>query len=208
MDYFYEVTPVNEIGLLNIGSRPTHRSREDHSKESVRAIPWVFGWAQSRHTLPAWYGIGTALARWRGTDPQRLATLRAMYRDWPFFRALLSNTQMSLFKAEMTIAAEYTRLSKHPDQARAIYRKIREEYQLTVLEVLEVAQLHDLLEENPPLALSLTRRNPYLDPLNHIQLTVIEHYRSLDLPEEEREVWRDPLLRTINAIAAGMRNTG
>ncbi len=208
MDYFYEVTPVNEIGLLNIGSRPTHRSREDRSKESVRAIPWVFGWAQSRHTLPAWYGIGTAIAHWRGGDPQRLTTLRAMYRDWPFFRALLSNTQMSLFKAEMTIAAEYTRLSKHPDQARAIYQKIREEYQLTVLEVLEVAQLHDLLEENPPLALSLTRRNPYLDPLNHIQLTVIERYRSPDLPAEGREVWCDPLLRTINAIAAGMRNTG
>ncbi len=208
MDYFYEVTPVSEIGLLNIGSRPSHRSREDRSKESVRAIPWVFGWAQSRHTLPAWYGIGTALASWRGDDPDRLETLRAMYRDWPFFRALLSNTQMSLFKGEMTIAAEYTRLSRHPEQAQAIYGRIREEYQRTVLEVLEVAGLHDLLEENPPLALSLTRRNPYLDPLNHIQLTVLERYRNPDLPEEEREVWRDPLLRTINAIAAGMRNTG
>jgi phosphoenolpyruvate carboxylase len=105
LDYFYEVTPVDAIALLNIGSRPSHRKKADRSLQSIRAIPWVFGWAQSRHTLPAWYGIGSAIERWRGSDLERLAKLQKMYEEWPFFRAILSNTQMSLFKAEMHIAS-------------------------------------------------------------------------------------------------------
>ena len=208
LDYFYEVCPVDEIGMLNIGSRPSHRSRANRSKESIRAIPWVFGWAQSRHTLPAWYGIGSALSEWRGSDPERLRRLRALYREWPYFRALLSNTQMALFKAQMDIAREYTQLAHDPERARAIYRRIRDEYQRTLGEVLAVADIGVLLEENPGLHLSLLRRDPYLDPLNHIQVTLLKRYRNGSLPEEERERWRDPLLRSINAIAAGMRNTG
>jgi len=208
LDYFYEATPVNEIGLLNIGSRPTHRKRQDRSKASIRAIPWVFGWAQARHTLPAWYGLGTALERWRGRDPERLARLQRMYREWPFFRALLSNTQMALFKADMDIAREYARLVQDPELAARVYGAVREEYRRTVTQVLHTADVAGLLEENPALALSLSRRNPYLDPLNHIQITLLARYRNPRLPAAERERWLDPLLRTINAIAAGMRNTG
>jgi phosphoenolpyruvate carboxylase len=207
-DYFYEVTPVTEIGLLNIGSRPSHRNRQDRSKSSIRAIPWVFGWAQSRHTLPAWYGLGTALEQWRQSDAARLATLQTMYQDWPFFRALLSNIQMSLFKGEMNIAREYTRLAVDRKAADTIFTKIHEEYRRTVTQVLNVCGVQLLLEESPSLGLSLYRRNPYIDPLNNIQVTLLARYRDSTLDEDQRERWLQPLLRSINAIASGMRNTG
>ena len=208
LDYFYEGTPVSEIGLMNIGSRPSHRKKGDRAKTSVRAIAWVFGWAQSRHTLPAWFGIGTALEQWRQNDPTRLAQLQKMYQQWPFFRALLSNTQMALFKAEPNIAKEYSELCVEKETGDRIYKMFREEYTRTVTQVLNITDSQQLLEENPVLEVSLTRRNPYLDPLNHIQLTLLKRYRDENLSEEERENWLNPLLRSINAIAAGMRNTG
>jgi phosphoenolpyruvate carboxylase len=207
-DYFYEVTPVSEIGLLNIGSRPSHRKQQDRSKYSIRAIPWVFGWAQSRHTLPAWYRLGTALETWRNDDPARLGRLQAMYQEWPFFRSLLGNIQMALSKGEMHIAREYTRLASDPETAERIYAKIREEYWRTVTQVLHICGAHQLLEENPALGLSLYRRNPYLDPLNNIQITLLSRYRNPNLTDEQRDRWLHPLLRSINAIASGMRNTG
>ncbi|ALP52452.1 phosphoenolpyruvate carboxylase [Candidatus Tenderia electrophaga] len=208
LDYFYEATPVNEIGMMNIGSRPSHRKQGDRSKDSVRAIAWVFGWAQARHTLPAWYGIGTALAQWADNDEQRIATLRQMNRQWPFFRALLSNTQMALFKADMRIAQEYAQLCLDSDTSATIYGHVRDEYRQTVDTVLTVTDSDHLLDESPGLALSLARRNPYLDPLNNIQITLLKRYRDERQPEQERNIWLDPLLRSINAIAAGMRNTG
>ncbi|GIX22552.1 MAG: phosphoenolpyruvate carboxylase [Gammaproteobacteria bacterium] len=207
-DYFYEATPVSEIGLLNIGSRPSHRKKTVRDKTSLRAIPWVFGWAQSRHTLPAWYGIGTALSEWAGSDPGRLETLKSMYREWPFFRALLSNTQLSLFKADMQIARSYAGLCQDKNLAERIWRDIAEEYALTVDRVLTVAALPHLLAETPELALSLSRREPYLDPLNQLQPILLRRFRNEALPEAERQRWLDPLLRSINAIATGMRNTG
>jgi phosphoenolpyruvate carboxylase len=208
LDYFYQATPINEIGQLNIGSRPSHRNKVDRSKNSIRAIAWVFGWAQSRHTLPAWYGIGAALQHWQGEDTRRLAQLQAMYRDWPFFRALLSNTQMALFKADMDIARDYAGLCEDVKLAERIYPVIQAEYECTVKEILKVAKSTTLLDENPPLALSLSRRNPYLDPLNAIQLTLLRRYRDPNISEATKDIWLMPLLRSINAIAAGMRNTG
>lgn len=208
LDYFYEATPVTEIGLLNIGSRPSHRKKQDRSKSSIRAIPWVFGWAQSRHTLPAWYGIGSALERYANEEDGNLETLQRMYRDWPFFRALLSNTQMSLAKAEMDIAREYTTLVEDQAMAAAVYARIREEHDRTLTMVKKVANIGCLLEETPTLALSLTRRDPYLDPLNHIQIKLLGRTRNEALAEQEQDRWLEPLLRSINAIASGMRNTG
>ncbi len=208
LDYFYECTPVSEIGLLNIGSRPSHRKKLDRSKSSIRAIPWVFGWAQSRHTLPAWYGIGSALRNFADQDDANLDKLRALYRDWPYFRAMLSNTQMSLAKAEMEIARQYVSLSEHPEQAQAIYRQIREEHDRTLEMVKKVSGIQVLLEEIPVLALSLSRRDPYLDPLNHIQVKLLGRVRDDNADDSERERWMEPLLRSINAIASGMRNTG
>jgi len=208
LDYFYEATPVSEIALMNIGSRPSHRKKSDRSKGSVRAIGWVFGWAQSRHTMPAWYGIGSALHKWANNSSERLHKLQEMYRDWPFFRSLLSNSQMALFKAQMHIAQTYVSLCLDQDSANNVYRLIRNEHERTVQNVLSVAKLPYLMAETPQLALSLSRRNPYLDPLNQIQLMLLQRYRDEGVSEEDREIWLDPLLRSINAIAAGMRNTG
>jgi len=206
-DYFYENTPVTEIGQLNIGSRPSHR-KVDRSKASIRAIPWVFGWAQSRHTLPAWYGIGSALQEFAQQDDGNLEKLRRMYRDWPYFRAMLSNTQMSLAKAEMDIAHEYTTLVEDQDMAGAVYRRIRQEHDTTLEMVTKVADIDCVLAENPTLALSLSRRDPYLDPLNHIQVKLLARVRDPKLGEQEQDRWLESLLRSINAIASGMRNTG
>ncbi len=207
IDYFYESTPVSEIGLLNIGSRPSHRKKADRSLGSIRAIPWVFGWAQSRHTLPAWYGIGSALQDFIGSQPDGLAQLQAMYREWPFFRSLLSNVQMALTKADMEIAEEYARLCDHPN-TMTVYRAIADEYALTVAGVKQVAQIESLLEDNQLLALSISRRRPYIDPINHIQVRMLKRYRSDAVWDSEQDTWLTPLKRSINAIAAGMRNTG
>ncbi len=207
LDYFYECTPLDAIALLNIGSRPSHRKQGDRTLSSIRAIPWVFGWGQSRHTLPAWFSIGEALERWRGNELDRLVKLQQMYQDWPYFRALLSNTQMALFKAEMHIAREYLSLAQDRTRAESIHTLIEREYERTCTQVLNVAGLRGLLEETPDLAHSLARRNAYLDPLNHIQVAVLGRYRN-ETDEAHREQWLDPLLRSINAIAAGMRNTG
>ncbi len=208
LDYFYEATPLNEIGLLNIGSRPSHRKKGDRSKSSVRAIAWVFSWAQSRHTLPAWFGIGTALESWRDNDPAQLAKLQQMYEEWPFFCALISNAQMALFKSDMDIAEQYARLCQDQQTATSIFQIIHDEYRRTVRQVLEISGNRSLLEDNSPLQLSLLRREPYLDPLNHIQITLLQRCHNEALGEAEREKWLTPLLRSINAIAAGMRNTG
>ncbi len=212
LDYFYEATPVSEIALMNIGSRPSHRKKGDRSKSSVRAIGWVFGWAQARQTLPAWYGIGTALQQWIGDDAksskQRLEKLRDMYQNWPYFNALLSNTEMALYKADMRTAKEYSELCLSKDTGLRIYEMIRDEHDRTLEITLKVANMAHLLDDIPPLALSLMRRDPYLDPLNHIQIKLLKRYRDESLTREEREKWLNPLLRSINAIAAGMRNTG
>lgn len=207
-EYFYQVTPITEIGLLNIGSRPSHRKPLDRSKASVRAIAWVFAWAQARQTFPAWYGLGSALEEWRRDDVARLAKLQTMYREWPFFRTLFSNAQMAFAKSEMPIAAAYAALCDDQQAAARVYNLIRDEYMRGVEQVLHVADIHRLLEENPPLADSLSRRMPLVGPLNAIQILLLQRFRADQSHGEMDGEWRDPLLRSINAIAAGMRNTG
>ena len=208
MDYFYEATPVQEIGQLNLGSRPSHRKQTVRDKSSIRAIPWVFGWAQARHTLPGWYGIGTALARFRSQHPDGLERLQAMHAHWPAFKSLLSNTQMGLFKAEMDIAREYSGLMENQTLAKQLYEKIRAEFDLTVSEILAITQQQQLMDDTPLLQYSVKRRNPYLDPLNNIQVTLLRRHREHIAHSSEPSPWLDALLRTINAIAAGLRNTG
>ncbi len=193
---------------MNIGSRPSHRKAGDRSKSSVRAIGWVFGWAQARHTLPAWYGIGSALEQWVGGDATRLQKLQDLYQNWPYFRALLSNTEMALYKADIATAEEYSELCLSDKTRQRVFGMIREEHQRTSQYTLQVSNMDSLLDDIEPLALSLMRRDPYLDPLNHIQIKLLKRYRDESLTDEQREIWLDPLLRSINAIAAGMRNTG
>ncbi|MFQ5609243.1 MAG: phosphoenolpyruvate carboxylase [Woeseiaceae bacterium] len=202
LDYFYACTPVAEIGLLNLGSRPSHRKQEDRSKASIRAIPWVFGWAQSRHTLPGWYGLGSALES-ACEERDGLERLRELYRVWPFFTALLDNTQMALAKADMGTAREYAALAGDDARMRTIFSTIRAEYLRSVKHVNAVCDQGELLSEQPTLALSLARRRPYLDPLNHIQIVMLSRYRG-----DRTDDSLNSLLRSINAIAAGMRNTG
>ena len=212
LDYFYEATPVGEIGGLNIGSRPSHRKKQDRSKNSVRAIAWVFAWAQSRQTFPAWYGIGFSLSSWCAGKPERLEKLQAMYRDWPFFRNLLSNAQMALSKSDMNIAREYAGLCENQDTGKRVYSMIATEHQRCVEWILAIADSNSLLAENPALAASLHRRDAYLGPLNYLQVFLLRRLRQFEQNPSDgnplENPWMKPLLRTINAIAAGMRNTG
>ena len=208
LDYFYEATPTSEIGGLNIGSRPSHRKKGDRSKNSVRAIGWVFSWAQSRQTFPAWYGIGLSLSTWCAGKPERLEKLREMYRDWPFFRNLLSNAQMALSKSDMNIAREYAGLCVDPETGKRVHGLIAGEYQRCVDWILDIAETDRLLAENPALADSLHRRDAYLGPLNYLQVFLLRRVREIDPKNPGESPWMKPLLRTINAIAAGMRNTG
>jgi phosphoenolpyruvate carboxylase len=208
LDYFYEATPLNEIAHMNIGSRPSHRQRSDRSMGSIRAIPWIFAWAQSRHILPAWFGLGSAIAQWRVEKPERLEILQDMYQHWPFFHALMGNISMAMSKTDMALAGEYAGLPLDQELATSVFQKIRQEFELSLGEMLVMAGTEQLLSDNPGLAFSLQRRNVYMEPLNHIQLALLRRYRNDDAPPEFREIWLDPLLRTINAIAAGQRNTG
>ncbi|MBL7003468.1 MAG: phosphoenolpyruvate carboxylase [Gammaproteobacteria bacterium] len=209
-DYFYEATPVSEIGLMNIGSRPSHRKKGDASKSSVRAIPWVFGWAQSRHTLPAWYGFGYAFEKWIDNNPSGMALLQKMNEKWPFFNSIISNSQMALVKSDMVAAQEYANLCTDKTLADKVFGMIKSENEKTIKYVLEIANLDSLLENDPLLSLSLTRRDPYLDPLGFIQINLLKKYRAQLLIDDnpDNNQWKDPLLSSINSIAAAMRNTG
>jgi phosphoenolpyruvate carboxylase len=207
-EYFYEATPVSEIGLMNIGSRPSHRRKGDLSKSSVRAIPWVFGWGQSRHMMPAWYGVGYSIEHWLQENPRSVKKLRDMNRQWPFFAAMISNMQMSLFKSDMRTALEYSKLCQNQSLGNSIFGKIQKENKRTIEQILKIANIKKLLSSDPVLTLSLTRRDPYLDPLGYLQITLLKKYRDESVSEQKRMQWQAPLLSSINAIAAGLRNTG
>ena len=206
-EYFYESTPVSEIGLMNIGSRPSHRRKGDLSKSSVRAIPWVFGWSMSRTMMPAWYGVGSAIDGWTAASGDRLEQLREMNRQWPFFAAMISNLQMSLFKSDMRIALEYSKLCNNQGLASLIYDMIHQENERSIAAVLQVAETDALLANDPVLTLSLTRRDPYLDPLAYLQIELLKKYRDESQSEADRLQWQSGLLSSINAIAAGLRRT-
>ncbi len=205
-NFFYEATPVTEIGLLNIGSRPSHRKKGNLSKSSIRAIPWVFGWAQARMTFPAWLGTGYALEKWIKQHGD--SELIEMYESWPFFRSLMSNIQMTLFKTDLKIGAQYSLLGQDQKVAQTVYKFIADEHSRSVENILEISGNPSLMADTPVIALSLKRRNPYLVPLNNIQIALLRRYKSDKVSDEEKEIWLPELLNSINAIAAGMRNTG
>jgi phosphoenolpyruvate carboxylase len=203
IDYFYEATPVQELGELNIGSRPSHRSNGERSRYSIRAIPWVFGWSLSRNTLPAWYGLGTALNKIY--DEKGIEVLQEMYREWPFFHMMIDNIGQAIAKADLAISKDYASLANDQETAEKIFTKIENEYKLTENLMLQIIDTKRLLADNKKLALSLYRRKPYMDPLNYIQVMLLRKHRNSTLRDE---AVFNPLLRTIHAIAAGLRNTG
>ena len=201
--YFWESTVISEIAELNIGSRPASRDKS-RAIETLRAIPWVFSWAQCRLMLPGWYGFGSAVDAWLDEHDDGLALLQEMYREWPFFASVLSNMEMVLAKADLAIASRYAGLVTDPALRVAIFRRIRAEFDSTVAALLRIMGTDELLAGNPHLVRSIKYRFPYLDPLNHIQIELLRRYRAGDRDETSRR----GIHLTINGIAAGLRNSG
>jgi phosphoenolpyruvate carboxylase len=203
--YFRATTPVEEIGRLNIGSRPTYRGGPA-TLQSLRAIPWVFAWTQSRVTLPGWYGFGEALTTFAGDSNDRWETLSQMYRDWPFFRTLVDNCQVSLRKGDLRIAEVYSSLADEPGRSQ-VFGSIRAEYERTTAALCRLTGQQDLLDLSPWLQRSIRVRNPYIDPMNYVQVALLRRLRARpDAPDAE--ALRDVVLLSVNGIAAGLRNTG
>jgi phosphoenolpyruvate carboxylase len=203
-DYFRAATPIAEIAELNLGSRPASR-KASNKIEDLRAIPWVFSWAQSRVLLPGWFGVGTAVTKWtRGRKAEALVELRAMYETWPFFRSVVANLEMVLSKTDMAIASRYADLVADKALRDAIFERISTERDRTVEAVLAITGQAALLGSNPHLARAIRNRLPYLDPLNHLQVELLKRYRS---GRASDRVVRGIHL-TINGVAAGLRNSG
>ncbi|KFB76012.1 phosphoenolpyruvate carboxylase [Candidatus Accumulibacter cognatus] len=201
--YFRQSTVVSEIATLNIGSRPASRKPSERI-EDLRAIPWVFSWAQCRLMLPGWYGFGSAVDGYLQANPEGLATLRRMLHAWPFFRSLLSNMDMVLAKTDLAIASRYAELVADAELRAGIFQRIRAEWELTRRHLLDILGQDDFLADNPLLKRSLQLRSPYLDPLNHLQVELLKRHRA---GETDERVARGIHL-SINGIASGLRNSG
>lgn len=204
--YFHQATPIDYIDQLNIGSRPSRR-RQTESIFDLRAIPWVFAWTQTRVALPSWYGVGTAVQGWLDTQGEEgIEKLREMYQQWPFFRTVLDNTQAGLARADMPIASLYAGLAD--DEVRAsIFPDIEMEYDRTMAMVLAISGASELLEREEWLQRSIRVRNPYVDPLNYVQVALLQRLRQ-EPDKETAARLREGISLSVNGIAAGLQNTG
>ncbi len=227
VQFFQEVTPIEEISKLQISSRPARRKSGAKDLSSLRAIPWVFGWTQSRFLLPSWFGVGSALSKELNSDPKQIEMLRMLNQRWPFFRMLISKVEMTLSKVDLEVAHHYM-VSLGSDENREAFTRIFEiisaEYNLTKKLILEITEKSRLLSADPALQLSVNLRNRTIIPLGFIQVALLKRLRdqkrqppisedlSNDANDSGRTYSRSELLRgallTINGIAAGMRNTG
>ncbi len=224
--FFQEVTPIEEISKLQISSRPARRKKGAKDLSSLRAIPWVFGWTQSRFLLPSWFGVGTALSEELKSDPQQIELLRVLHQRWPFFRMLISKVEMTLSKVDLEVAKYYVDTlgsPKNRDSFEVIFDVISKEYNLTKTLILEITAKNKLLESDRDLRSSVNLRNKTIIPLGFLQVSLLRRLRDqtrqppisealIDKDESKRAYSRSELLRgallTINGIAAGMRNTG
>ena len=219
-EYFFSATPIAEIAELNIGSRPASRPRGDKSArriEDLRAIPWGFSWGQCRLLLPGWYGFGSAIEAWLAAPPapgakpqkpsQRLALLRRMAREWPFFATLLSNMDMVLAKTDLGVGSRYAGLVADARLRKTVFGAIETEHARTSRHLLAILGQSGNLQRNPVLANSIRARFPYIDPLNHLQVELIRRYRAAG-PGGIDERARRAIHISINGVAAGLRNTG
>ncbi len=225
-EYFVKSTPVEEFQRLRLGSRPDRRRRTSKDLADLRAIPWVFGWTQSRHLVPGWLAVGTALESFRQRTNEKvnkdqrgerrredpgLHLLREMYREWPFFHSTISNIEMTLAKADFQIARQYAERLAGKSLSRRIFSVLEEEYERTCRMILSVTGERSLLEKSPVLQRSIAVRNPYVDPMSYLQVELLARKRagtSTSASVEERDKLLYAILLTINGIAAGMRNTG
>ncbi len=204
LTYFNQATPLKELGALNIGSRPMSRKNSQRF-EDLRAIPWVFAWTQSRHMIPAWYAAGSGLQAFIEENENNINVLQAMYKQWSFFQSTINNLQMALMKADMATAKEYLHLVEDQAIAERIYKDIAEEYERTREVLLQISGNDELLAHTPNIRESVHRRNPYVDPLNFLQVDLIQKLRDTDQPSDELVT---EVLLTINGVAAGLVNTG
>jgi phosphoenolpyruvate carboxylase len=208
-DYFWASTVITEISTLNIGSRPASR-KKTRAIEDLRAIPWVFSWAQCRLMLPGWYGFGSAVEVWVFEHPDKgMPFLQELYREWPFFRTLLSNMDMVLAKSSIAIASRYAELVPDAELRERIFGRIRREWHASIETLLDIMGHGRLLQGNPLLERSIRNRFPYLDPLNHVQVELLKEHRKelADGEIADEQVLRGIQL-TINGISAGLRNSG
>ncbi|HXE48136.1 MAG TPA: phosphoenolpyruvate carboxylase, partial [Ramlibacter sp.] len=207
-DYFFGSTPIREIAELNIGSRPASR-RASMRIEDLRAIPWSFSWGQCRLTLPGWYGFGTAVHQFLNANAQQsrregLVLLQKMYRQWPFFGALLSNMDMVLAKSDLALASRYAELVTDARLRKRIFTTIEAEWHRTVDALQAITGEKQRLASNPALQRSIRHRFPYIDPLHHLQVELVRRYREGKIDDQARR----GIHISINGIAAALRNTG
>ena len=207
-DYFFGATPLKELAQLNIGSRPASR-KALQKIEDLRAIPWGFSWGQCRLTLPGWLGFGSAIEGFlnqQGPSERKaaLALLQKMYRQWPFFRTLLSNMDMVLAKSDLALASRYAELVSDSKLRKKIFSAIEAEWHRTAQALAQITGEKNRLIANPALARSIRHRFPYIDPLHHLQVELMRRYRE---GKADERVQRGIHI-SINGIAAGLRNTG
>ena len=208
-EYFVSATPVEELQHMRIGSRPAKRQQGSKNIDDLRAIPWVFGWMQSRHILPGWLAVGTALENFMQQKPKaNLAALREMYEGWPFFRTTISNIEMALAKTDFQIARQYAETLVESEPGRRIFTLLEEEYERSCHAVIQVTSEQRLLEKQPVLQRSIAVRNPYVDPMSYLQVELLARLRAQKTSVGEQDQLLYAILLTINGIAAGMRNTG
>lgn len=209
LDYWQQATPINQLSRLAIASRPVKRSAKG-GFGAIRAIPWVFSWMQSRAIIPSWYGIGTALTAFcdGSLECGGLPALQAMYREWPFFTALVNNVELDLAKADMGIAERYADLVTDEALRARIFGAIQAEHERACAHMNAIVGQARLLDHAPVILHSIERRNPYVDPLNFIQVALLRALGDSTLETSERNIRQDIVLSTVNGIAAGMKTTG
>jgi phosphoenolpyruvate carboxylase len=210
--YFEQATPVAELEHAHIGSRPAIRdvgsalgkAAGSRKLADMRAIPWVFGWMQSRHVVPAYFGVGYALEQFVSTHPEGLELLQEMARGFPLFLDIIQNVEIAMAKADFDIARQYSLLVKDAALRDRVFTTLETEFTRTRLMVLAVTGQTELLEKNPVLARSIRLRNPYVDPMSLLQLELLRRKRAGESGEELDRA----ITATINGISAGLRNTG
>jgi phosphoenolpyruvate carboxylase len=204
--FFSESSPIGELSLLNMGSRPARRM-QNPEVDSLRAIPWVFAWTQNRFLLPSWYGAGTAFKSYTAEE-DGVEVLREMYEGWPFFRTLVDFMQMTIAKSDLRIAENYTSLVSDPAIRDRLWARISEEHAACAQALLLITGNENLLDDSPVLQRSIRLRNPYVDPLSYVQVTLLRRLRALPEDSPDRESVLNTLLLTISGVSSGMLNTG